>query len=104
MHVSAPVDDRRDLAWTWRYVELAKLRDHVLETDTRLVASNQTDLLVKPLPGHPATELIHEGNQLRFVRVVESNHYRPVSAAICARDLRPRSVADFNCPQAARMS
>ena len=26
------------------------------------------------------------------------------SAAISARDLRPRSVADFNCPQAAMMS
>ena len=30
--------------------------------------------------------------------------YRPVSASISARDLRARSVADFNCPQAAMMS
>jgi len=28
----------------------------------------------------------------------------PVSAAISARERRPRSVADFNCPQAAMMS
>ena len=30
--------------------------------------------------------------------------YSPASDATSARDLRPRSVADFSCPQAAMMS